>query len=97
MLDTLYAYLKAETDCKAIYLHVLCSNTVALKFYEKRNFQKRLYLPNYYTIKGQLQDGYCYVLYMNNGEPPWTFKYPFLLNLNFLFFKIKRKLFSLNR
>jgi hypothetical protein len=72
LLDTLYDYLASETDCKAIYLHVLCSNTVAINFYEKKNFQQRIYLPNYYTIKGQLEDGYCYVLYMNNGEPPWT-------------------------
>jgi GNAT superfamily N-acetyltransferase len=72
LLDTLISYLKAETDCKAIYLHVLCSNQVAIRFYEKRHFQQRIYLPNYYTIKGQLQDGHCYVLYMNNGQPPCT-------------------------
>jgi N-alpha-acetyltransferase 60 len=72
LLDTLIDYLKAETDCKAIYLHVLSSNQVAIRFYEKRNFQQRIYLPNYYTIKGQLQDGHCYVLYMNNGQPPCT-------------------------
>ena len=77
LLDTLLAFLKSETDCKAIYLHVLYSNFIAIKFYEKRNFEKRIYLPKYYTINGQLQDGYCYVLYINNGTPPWTFKYPF--------------------
>lgn len=72
LVDTLIEFLNAETDCKAIYLHVLCSNQVAINFYEKKNFQQRIYLPNYYTINGQLHDGYCYVLYMNNGQPPWT-------------------------
>lgn len=84
LLDTLLAFLKAETDCKAIYLHVLHSNFVAIKFYEKRNFEKRIYLPKYYTISGQLQDGYCYVLYINNGQPPWTITYPFF-KINFYF------------
>ena len=64
--------MKAETDCKAVYLHVLCTNQVAIDFYERRGFQQRIYLPSYYTIKGQLQDGHCYVLYMNDGEPPYT-------------------------
>lgn len=72
LLDTLISYLKSKTDCKAIYLHVLCSNTVAIKFYEKRNFKQRIFLRNYYTIKGQLQDGHCFVLYMNDGQPPCT-------------------------
>lgn len=72
LLDTLLQFLKTETDCKAIYLHVLCSNLVAINFYEKKNFVQRIYLPNYYTIDGQLQDGFCYVLYMNNGQPPWN-------------------------
>lgn len=79
LLDTLLQFLKTETDCKAIYLHVLCSNLVAINFYEKKNFVQRIYLPNYYTIDGQLQDGFCYVLYMNNGQPPWNMIYPFSL------------------
>ena len=77
LLDTLLDFLQLQTDCKAIYLHVLCTNLVAINFYEKRSFEQRIYLPNYYTINGQLSDGYCYVLYMNNGQPPWTLTYPF--------------------
>lgn len=71
-LDNLLDFLNSKNDCKAIYLHVLCSNKVAINFYEKRDFEQRIYLPNYYTINGQLHDGFCYVLYMNNGQPPWT-------------------------
>ena len=77
LFDTLYSYLKTETECKAIFLHVLCCNSNAIRFYEKNNFQRRSYLPNYYTIKGQLKDGYCYAKYMRDGEPPWSFSYPF--------------------
>jgi ribosomal protein S18 acetylase RimI-like enzyme len=80
LLDSLIDYLKSETDCKAIYLHVLCTNTQAIHFYEKRNFRRRIFLPKYYTIQGQFQDGYCYVMYMNNGQPPRTL-YPFYLLL----------------
>jgi ribosomal protein S18 acetylase RimI-like enzyme len=87
LLDTLMAYLKNETDCKAIYLHVLWSNTNAIRFYEKRNFQRRIFLPKYYTIQGQFQDGYCYVLYTNNGQPPMSFTYPFLKFTNYFHFR----------
>lgn len=70
LLDTLLHHLNIQTNCKAIYLHVLASNAGAIKFYEKRNFQRRAHLPKYYTINGQAHDGYTYVLYMNGGEPP---------------------------
>lgn len=89
LLDTLTTYLKNETDCKAIYLHVLWSNTNAIRFYEKRHFQRRIFLPKYYTIQGQFQDGYCYVLYMNNGQPPMTITYPFIR----LYLYLKSRLF----
>jgi hypothetical protein len=70
LLNKLLEYLQPQTDCKAVYLHVLHSNSNAIKFYEKRRFERRLYLPNYYTIKGQHHDGFCYVFYLNGGEPP---------------------------
>lgn len=73
LLDTLIHHLNIQTKCKAVYLHVLSSNAGAIKFYEKRNFQRRAHLPKYYTINGQAHDGYTYVLYMNGGEPPLLF------------------------
>lgn len=93
LLDTLLEYLR-ETDCKAVYLHVLCSNQGALNFYRKRNFQQRIYLPNYYTINGQFHDGYCYVLYMNNGQPPWAITYPLTYLYNIIYLFVRR--FSVN-
>lgn len=94
LLDTLIDYLSRETDCKAVYLHVLCSNQGALNFYKKRNFQQRIYLPNYYTINGQFHDGYCYVLYMNNGQPPWAITYPLTYLYNAFYLFVRR--FSVN-
>ena len=61
-----------EKKCLAIYLHVLTTNTVAISFYEKHNFQRHLYLPLYYSIEGSSRDGYSYVLYINNGRAPFN-------------------------
>nr|XP_002125753.1 N-alpha-acetyltransferase 60 [Ciona intestinalis] len=55
---------------KAVYLHVLCTNVTAIKFYERHNFQLLHYLPAYYVINMEPKDGYSYVLYMNGGKPP---------------------------
>uniref|UniRef100_T1JBL5 N-alpha-acetyltransferase 60 n=1 Tax=Strigamia maritima TaxID=126957 RepID=T1JBL5_STRMM len=79
LLDNLIAHLthSDNAQCKAIYLHVLTSNTTAIKFYERRHFKLHTYLPFYYSINGIAQDGYSYVLYLNGGHPPWTVLYPF--------------------
>lgn len=63
---------REEKKCLAIYLHVLTTNSVAISFYEKHNFQRHLYLPLYYSIEGSSRDGYSYVLYINNGRPPFN-------------------------
>lgn len=75
LLDNLISHLTSaeSTQCKAIYLHVLTSNTAAIKFYEDRNFKLHTYLPYYYSIGGVAKDGFSYVLYLNGGYPPWVF------------------------
>ncbi|XP_031556257.1 N-alpha-acetyltransferase 60-like [Actinia tenebrosa] len=75
LLDSLISNLTTpeQQNCKAIYLHVLSSNTAAIRFYETRCFKKFSYLPMYYAINGAHRDGYLYVLYVNGGTPPWTF------------------------
>lgn len=80
LLDSLISYLTAKDryNCKAIYLHVLASNCVAIKFYEKRRFKAHSFLPYYYSIQGKPRDGYLYVLYINGGKPPWSTLYPFV-------------------
>jgi len=76
LLDNLLNHLtsKDHHTCKAVFLHVLCSNSRAIRFYEKRLFSKHSFLPLYYSIQGKLKDGFSYVLYLNGGRPPWSFR-----------------------
>jgi len=76
LLDSLLSHVKLTENksCKAVYLHVLTTNTSAVVFYEVRNFRRHSYLPMYYGINGKKMDGFCYVLYVNGGEPPWRIK-----------------------
>lgn len=73
LLENLLSYLTSgdQSDCKAVYLHVLTSNKTAIQFYERRHFCLHSYLPYYYLIKGSPKDGLSYVLYINGGQPPW--------------------------
>lgn len=57
-------------DCKAVFLHVLSTNHVAIRFYEKLNFKRYRFLPFYYHINGGERDGYLYVRYLNGGSAP---------------------------
>ena len=79
LLTNLLNYLNThgKLNVKAVYLHVLASNTNAISFYEKHNFRRHEYLPYYYAIRGKGKDGLSYVLYINGGQPPWTLLYPF--------------------
>uniref|UniRef100_UPI00358E0A8A N-alpha-acetyltransferase 60 n=1 Tax=Myxine glutinosa TaxID=7769 RepID=UPI00358E0A8A len=75
LLDSLMTHITNQNQerCKALYLHVLTTNTNAIRFYENRHFRQHHYLPYYYSIRGVLQDGFTYVLYLNGGHAPWTF------------------------
>lgn len=75
LLDSLISHLTTnpeESNCKAIYLHVLTTNMTAIRFYEHRNFHLHSYLPLYYSVHGIAKDGFSYALYINGGHPPWT-------------------------
>lgn len=79
LLDNLIAHVISSPDtvcCKALYLHALTTNVAAITFYERKNFKPHSYLPSYYSINGELVDGFSYVLYVNNGFPPWSVQYP---------------------
>jgi len=73
LLDQLISHLTSEqfSQVKALYLHVLTTNTQAITFYEHRGFQVHSFLPYYYAIKGKRKDGYTHVLYLNGGHPTW--------------------------
>ena len=60
LLDTLISYLRAETDCKAIYLHVLSSNQVAIDFMKKDIFNNEFI----YQIITQLKANFKMVIVM---------------------------------
>ena len=80
LLDNLINHLTRDPvtyDCKALYLHVLTTNIVAIRFYENRQFKKHLFLPLYYSINSTARDGFSYVLYINGGRPEATLLYPF--------------------
>ena len=78
LLDSLLSHLTTpeKQNCKAVYLHVLTTNSAAMKFYDKKHFRQFRYLPLYYAIDGMHKDGFSYALYINGGEPPWTLAYP---------------------
>lgn len=78
LLNTLISHLSGpvpqppyEHRVKALFLHVLTTNTAAILFYEQRKFRLHSFLPYYYSIKGRCKDGFTYVYYINEGHPPW--------------------------
>jgi len=52
-----------------VYLHVLDTNTAALRLYEGLQFSQVRHICNYYQIDGQLRN--CY-LYAKNAENRWS-------------------------
>ncbi|KAF7269711.1 N-alpha-acetyltransferase 60 isoform X1 [Rhynchophorus ferrugineus] len=74
LLDSLLKNLTTPErgKVKAVFLHVLTTNSAAIMFYEKRKFRLHTFLPYYYSIKGKCKDGFMYVLYINEGHPPWS-------------------------
>lgn len=73
LLDSLVSHLTSEAYAvvKAVYLHVLTTNSPAINFYEHRGFHLHSFLPFYYAINGRRKDGYTAVLYLNGGHPTW--------------------------
>jgi hypothetical protein len=75
LLQQLIHYLQSDhcgCKCRAVFLHVLSSNSDAIKFYESQNFSPHRFLPLYYFIAGQCLDGISYVRYLNGGRAPTT-------------------------
>ncbi|CAH1169572.1 unnamed protein product [Phaedon cochleariae] len=74
LLDSFLKHLlmPERRKVKAVFLHVLTTNSAAILFYEQKKFRLHSFLPYYYSIKGKCKDGFMYVLYINDGHPPWT-------------------------
>ncbi|KAE8746988.1 hypothetical protein FOCC_FOCC006243 [Frankliniella occidentalis] len=73
LLDNLISHLTSVDNphCKALFLHVLTTNSPAIHFYQRHQFKLHAFLPYYYYINGKSKDGFTYVLYVNGGHPPW--------------------------
>jgi len=73
LLENLITHLTSDAfmKVKALYLHVLTTNSQAITFYERRGFSVHSFLPYYYAINGKRKDGFMYVLYLNGGHPTW--------------------------
>nr|XP_023017064.1 N-alpha-acetyltransferase 60 isoform X2 [Leptinotarsa decemlineata] len=74
LLDSFLKHLLTDERrrVKAVFLHVLTTNSAAILFYEQKKFRLHSFLPYYYSINGKCKDGFVYVLYINGGHPPWT-------------------------
>ncbi|CAH0381840.1 unnamed protein product [Bemisia tabaci] len=77
LLDNLISHLTTaeNSSCKAVFLHVLTTNSAAIQFYEQRHFRLHSFVPFYYFIGNKFKDGFTYVLYINGGHPPWGVLY----------------------
>lgn len=73
LLGNLVSHLSSieNAQCKALFLHVLTTNSPAIHFYQRHQFKLHTFLPHYYFINGKSKDGFTYVLYVNGGHPPW--------------------------
>ncbi|KAK3912959.1 N-alpha-acetyltransferase 60 [Frankliniella fusca] len=83
LLDNLISHLTSNelssdhwSQCKALFLHVLTTNSPAIHFYQRHQFKLHAFLPYYYYINGKSKDGFTYVLYVNGGHPPWEVPEP---------------------
>ena len=50
--------VEVEEEIKAISLHVLTTNQIAVRFYEQNGFTRLRTLKGFYTIQGQLCDAH---------------------------------------
>ncbi|CAI5439172.1 unnamed protein product [Caenorhabditis angaria] len=74
LLDNLFnTIVMAPPYPRAVFLHVLSTNSPALSFYKMHGFQWHASLVNYYRIGDEYGDGCTYVKYTNGSRPPITF------------------------
>ncbi|OTF76203.1 N-alpha-acetyltransferase 60-like protein, partial [Euroglyphus maynei] len=84
-----------QQNCKAIYLHVLMTNQLAIRFYEKLHFKRFKLLPFYYLIDNCTYDGYSYVYYLNGGHPSSWWWLPSFLPLSSVIVNTKHHLLTI--
>mmetsp|Transcript_36923 Transcript_36923/g.89670 ORF Transcript_36923/g.89670 Transcript_36923/m.89670 type:complete len:365 (-) Transcript_36923:1519-2613(-) len=57
-----------DPACGALYLHVITSNTSAIRFYERLEFWRVQEIEDYYTIDGKKYNCYLYARYFNGNR-----------------------------
>lgn len=63
-------YASSITSCRAVYLHVIAYNQVAIHFYQKMLFKLERKLSKFYYINGHHYDSFLFVYYINGGRSP---------------------------
>ena len=69
LLESL-SHAKQNTNCGAVYLHVIHYNQAAMKFYEKNGFIFLRELDEFYVIEKVQHSAYLYILFINGFGPP---------------------------
>eukprot|EP00055_Hartaetosiga_balthica_P005793 m.17528 g.17528 ORF g.17528 m.17528 type:complete len:221 (+) comp4795_c0_seq2:140-802(+) len=62
-------------NCKAIFLHVLSTNSTAIAFYLKQGFQTHKHLKSYYSFGEVPMDATTLVKYVNGGTASGAFHF----------------------
>lgn len=57
-----------DPSCGALYLHVITSNTQAIRFYEGLGFWRVEEIADYYTIDGEHHNCYLYAKYFHGNH-----------------------------
>ena len=55
-------------NCIGVYLHVICYNEIAIKFYKKNKFRKVSKVNNYYYINGKNYDSFVFLRLISKKE-----------------------------
>ena len=64
-------------NCIGVYLHVICYNDIAIKFYKKNNFKKVNKISEYYYIDGKYYDSFVFLRMIRKEE-----KEEYKININ---------------
>uniref|UniRef100_A0A7S4K7N7 N-alpha-acetyltransferase 60 n=1 Tax=Guillardia theta TaxID=55529 RepID=A0A7S4K7N7_GUITH len=73
LLQALMKKAESDEEVKAVSLHVLTTNQIAVKFYEDNGFVRLKRIPDFYVIGGKNCDAFLYAKYMHGGESPPSF------------------------
>ena len=68
LLNYIYNIALDIENCIGVYLHVICYNEIAIKFYKKNKFRKVSKVNNYYYINGKNYDSFVFLRLISKKE-----------------------------